>query len=414
MNTNIYKHFKDVIVAGACFFDSAFFKVWNKMGVKFAIGPKLSKKIRYDKHPNGSELKVYYSIKEGHNWTKRLMSDKDERGNTAKDADGNNINEGHNFKLIEKAVLNLFEDDFAYSVNNGYDAFEGIERATELPQSLFGINEFKEHVNIACLSARNLNVNFMNFLKSFADLNREEVRNCIGRQFTYQSALRGALREPDDHRPKSVYIPDGGTARWFADMFEGCEVIYLPVEGLELPKREGRPRISKTEAERKARNAARMATKRKENSLFGEFTNVPTTTDFMGSLFKSIRSKKWLAVNKTPSEFEQLLEDWSQASYASKSDNRLICPSFFQLIDGIDKERGKPNVVFANGIWLDFDGVKDKTTKELIKRSIDPDKLPQYWPFRMTTFNSYGSSGTWMEYRVYIPTDRTVSIGRVF
>jgi hypothetical protein len=409
MNGNIYSGFKDVIIAGACFNDSALFKLWSKIGIDFTADRKLLNNMRYQKHQNGSQLKVYYSIK-GHNWSKWIMQEKDENGKPIKNEDGNNIHEGHNFRLIEQAVSKLFDGEFAYNSNLNYKVFEGVERAKYLDQYIYGLNEYDDTLDVACLSARNLDSNFSNFLKAFVELTHEEIRNCIGRQFTYQSALRGALRNPHDDRPKRAYIPDEGTARWFADMFEGCELIYLPVEGLKLPKAVGRPRINKTEAERKARDAARKAKKRREASPFGEFMNAPTSTDFQGSLFKSIRSKKACSINRTSADFDQLLEQKSLVFNSSKSDNRLISPAYFEMKDGVKTERGKQNVVFANGIWLDFDGVKGKTTKALVKQPIDPKELPKYWKFKFVVFNSYSSTKDWRKYRVYIPTDRTVTL----
>jgi hypothetical protein len=103
MNGNIYSGFKDVIIAGACFNDSALFKLWSKIGIDFTADRKLLNNMRYQKHQNGSQLKVYYSIK-GHNWSKWIMQEKDENGKPIKNEDGNNIHEGHNFRLIEQAV----------------------------------------------------------------------------------------------------------------------------------------------------------------------------------------------------------------------------------------------------------------------------------------------------------------------
>ena len=109
--------------------------------------------------------------------------------------------------------------------------------------------------------------------------------------------------------------------------------------------------------------------------------------------------------------FEYQMSLYAERVNDTKIDNCLICPSFF---DG--KPRTRDNVVFANGVFLDMDGMKpkiDKTTGEVIqagKPPIHPDEFAKLFPhLRMTIFNSYSSTTDWIRYRIYIPTDRVMT-----
>jgi hypothetical protein len=89
-------------------------------------------------------------------------------------------------------------------------------------------------------------------------------------------------------------------------------------------------------------------------------------------------------------QFEHQLTLFANKKHEKKTDNTLICPSFFDA-----KPRKRDNIVFANGIWLDMDGTKNG------KPPISLEAFAALFPHvRMTIFNSYSSTHDWPRYRV--------------
>lgn len=132
INYNIYKNYKSVTIAGACFTDTALYKLWNRNGVNFTVDEDLMKTLRYIKHQNGSEVKIYYSMADN-TWSQNLMKDRYDSGKE--------ITFGQNLKLIENAALKLFGDEhFIYNCNIVYKdlLFSGVETAHILPQTIHG------------------------------------------------------------------------------------------------------------------------------------------------------------------------------------------------------------------------------------------------------------------------------------
>ena len=124
--------------------------------------------------------------------------------------------------------------------------------------------------------------------------------------------------------------------------------------------------------------------------------------EFRGSLFQSTYSKKPFDCysTKTIGDFETELEEaFLGEKYDKKEDNFLICPSAFGRGKVVDKERGFANVVFASGIWLDFDG-----------GDLKPPTLAKLFPkLRMIIYSSFSSTKASLRFRVYIPTDITMN-----
>jgi hypothetical protein len=139
---DIYKDFKEVYIAGACFDDSALFKWYSRQGITFEVDETIMQDMRYTQHPNGKELTVYYSIPKGYNWSKDLGQGR----NKDVDEEGNYKHEAHNLKLIERAAGELFKGPFIFNdnipkaKNHHYQLFDGVDRAEHLPQTIHGIN----------------------------------------------------------------------------------------------------------------------------------------------------------------------------------------------------------------------------------------------------------------------------------
>jgi hypothetical protein len=254
-------------------------------------------------------------------WSQNLMKDKDDNGKE--------ITFGQNLKLIENTVRTLFCDEhFIYNCNIVYKdtLFSGVDTAHILPQTIYGLNSWMEYKNVACIEARNITLNYQRFLEAFVQLDIEEIHNVIGREFTYQSVLRGAIRDIHNHEAKRVYVVDKGPALFLADQLEGAEVIHLPIKGLREPKKAGRRRMHKSDAERKAKARSRQTF---SDALVEKARDERDT--YRGWSFKNEYDN--LGVNPLFTEdhqhFELQLAVSANKAHEKKTDNNLICPSFF-------------------------------------------------------------------------------------
>ena len=79
---------------------------------------------------------------------------------------------------------------------------------------------------------------------------------------------------------------------------------------------------------------------------------------------------------------------------------KLISPAIFNPDLFSETDRGLENVVYANGLWLDFD-----------HGHITHKNLAGIFPkLRLIAFNTFSSTKAQPRFRVYIPTDRTVIV----
>ena len=132
-----------------------------------------------------------------------------------------------------------------------------------------------------------------------------------------------------------------------------------------------------------------------------KWTSSNCVTEFRGSLFENMHSRRGVVCStKTIGDFEKELENaFLNEIYDKKEDNILICPSAFDPEKVVETDRGQGNVVFTNGICLDFDD-----------GDLSPDKFSRLCPnIRMTIYSSFSSSKSSLRFRVYIPTDTTMN-----
>ena len=418
LKPTILEGFRSVTLAGACFKDSLLYRYWSKLGVEFEEITNL--KLRYRQHENGGELTILYAIEQ--NWSKWLLGK----------------NEGQVLTMMEGAVLKEFrEAQFLYAQNKGYNLFERNKNAKPLPNAPHGLNDFLHIPDVAFLPARNLTPAHCKFLQRMIGLTEDEIRTAIHRQVAYQTVMRGALRDPKNHEAKRVFVPDLGTAEWLLSLFPGAKLRKLETDfdKLGLSKKRGRTKVYNSATERKRASRERQKLKEKKIKEINELRNlvVPTelelqsikihqdghdmsiytnsnfvtwfTNEFRSTLFHNKYSEKPFDcyVTKTIGDFEKELEEaFTSEKYDRKEDNFLICPSAFDPDKVPDTERGRGNVVFASGIWLDFD-IGD----------LKPLRLSKLFPMlRMTIFSSFSSTGELPRFRVYIPTDNVMSSRR--
>ena len=412
LKPNIFQGFRSVTLAGACFKDSLLYLYWSKLGIEFVEAANHN--LRYEQHENGDELTILWAVEQ--NWSKCLLNKKD----------------GQVLKMMEEAVLKEFGGaEFLYAQNKGHNLFKGIGKP--LPNAPHKLNDFQDIPNVAFLSARNLTPAHCKFLQRMIALTEDEIRTAIHRHVAYQTVMRGALRDPKNHEEKRVFVPDLGTAEWLQSLFPGAKLRKLETdfEKLGLALKRGRTKVYNSATERKGASRERLKVKEKRIKEFNDLRTlaVPTehelqsikihqdghdmsiytntnfvtgfTKEFRGSLLDNKRSEKPFNcyVTKTIEDFEQELKEASSEKYDKKEDNFLICPSAFDPDKAPGKKRGKANVVFASGIWLDFDG-----------GDLKPPKLSKIFStLRMTVFSSFSSTKEILRFRVYTPTDNVMS-----
>jgi hypothetical protein len=410
LRPEIYEDFRSVTLAGACFEESLLYRYWSNLGVKFV--EDADHDLRYEQHENGGELTILWAVEQ--NWSKCLFNKKD----------------GQVLKMMEEAVIKEFDGaEFLFAQNKGHNLFKGNENAIALPNAPHGLNNFQHVKNVAFLPARNLTPAHCKFLQLMIGLTEDDIRTAIHQQVAYQTVMRGALRDPANHEAKRVFVPDLGTAKWLLSLFPGAKLRKLETDfhKLGLALKRGRPKVYNSATERK-----RASRERQHETKLNEFKNLldlanPTdnelqkikihqnghdmsidinsnfVTDFKGSLFAKKNSKKafhyWST--KTIGDFEGLLEYcFYEHSFDNKEDNTLICPSAFDPDKVFHQNHGFGNVVFVNGIWLDFDG-----------GDLSSQRLPKLLPdLRMTIFSSYSSTKASLRFRVYIPTNNVMSV----
>jgi hypothetical protein len=263
-------------------------------------------------------------------------------------------------------------------------------------------------------------------------LTENDIRTAIHRQAAYQTVMRGALRDPDNHEEKRIFVPDLGTAEWLKSLFPGAKLrkVQSDFEKLDLPKKSGRKRVYGSDAERKRASRERKRTEERikeinelrnpvvpteaaledvKHFLTGHDISIYSNSNFVTEMMTKFRVSSFKdKFSKTPSacfvtdtigDFEGILEEAFQKRYAKKEDNFLISPSVFVHKDNVKEERGLENVVFSSGIWLDFDG-----------GDLRPSRLSKIFPqLRMTVYSSFNSTKASLRFRVYIPTDRAMT-----
>ena len=61
-------------------------------------------------------------------------------------------------------------------------------------------------------------------------ISAEEIRTAVHHQQAYQAINRGALRDPNHHGPKRVFVPDLGTAEYLQRQFPGASLKKLEID----------------------------------------------------------------------------------------------------------------------------------------------------------------------------------------
>jgi hypothetical protein len=406
MNASMFDGFKSVMIAGACFRDSLLYHSFSRQGVRFIEASNARESLRFTGHQNGNNLTIICATQQ--RWSKRFRDKNDREA----------------LKEIVKAVKNEFgEERFIWSANRDIkdDNLFGKERRDDrLSNAPYGLNCWREVDNVAFLSAHNLTPAHGKFLQEQLDLTAEQITTAIHVQAAYQAIMRCSLRDPQNTNHRRVFVPDQATARWLQAQFPGSALRCLDI-GLDrdfTPR--GRVKLHTSGATRVAAHRDRRAAlKQQMVKVLAEFTktngscnentirssNTVTNppyglSQFRASIFvrKDAKYPLGLAFD-TLDGFEQTLKETHERAIVSKANNHLICPAFFDASKSRITARGNENVVFATGVWLDFDG-----------GDLRPDDFARLFPtLRMTIFNSFSSSKERLRFRVYIRTTTIMS-----
>ena len=132
------------------------------------------------------------------------------------------------------------------------DCSRGIPNAVRLPNDAHGLNTFQQYEAIVYLAARNLTPAQFKFFQS-RGMTAEQIRTATYYHAAYQSVMRGAIRDPDNHNPKHIIVVDRGLAHYLAGIFKGATVRKLEIGcDAQVPSQpRGRPRIHADDSARK-------------------------------------------------------------------------------------------------------------------------------------------------------------------
>jgi hypothetical protein len=244
LKPEILADFAEVLMAGANFEDSAIFKLWGEEGVEFEPDPEFSKGLRYSNHPNGDLVTIYYVTE--HRWSrKRREAPVGEGGAKTQD------------RMIQ-ATKELFPcGRFVWHSNKSLVDDPFGSPAERLPNRPHGLNSFAGFDDIVFLSSLNPTTDHFRFLQS-RELSGGEVRGFTYFAEAYEAVMRTSLRDPGNHQPKRILVPDRGLAEYLHDVFPGSKVEKLDL-GLidEVSKRRGRPKRHQSNRERVAQQRQR-------------------------------------------------------------------------------------------------------------------------------------------------------------
>lgn len=394
LQPTIVEGFASVTIACALFQDTELFHVWKDKAN--LIPHKALMKELPCVHDNGSLITINYAV-DG-DWSKNLR-DKDSR------------------KLL-KAILKSITDEMGDSplligVNKDVSDEElaVIKNRVRLPNVSHGINSYRDHDDVAFLSARNPYPSVYNFMR-FLGIDADTVRTSKTYQQAYQAILRSSIRDRNSTTKKRIFVPDRNLAEYLLSKFPGAIIKRLPGnwEAYQKSEKRGRPKRFSSGSERLENHRINKSMVTLANQYF---TTKYSCNDFLIINYRNYVTRNmqcygtdWPSIKSRMKTGDIFFEntigfiDWlkalSERELASKDENTLISPSFFEKRPGAKTTRGVQNIVFANGIMLDNDG-----------GGVSPDQFAEMFPeLEFVAFNTFSSTKECLRYRIYIPTSR--------
>ena len=253
-----------------------------------------------------------------------------------------------------------------------------------LPNMPHGLNTFQHVHNCVVLSALNPHPSHFKFLAS-QGVNGDDVRDSYYHQAIYQAYLRTSERDPSSQAEKKLIVMDKKAADWLLTLFPRAKVGRLGSEIKPVSHPVGRPKKHEDAAarQRACRQRKRLRNMQELDAI--NDTNMAVTTaqqvvPLIGpvthpglaaiqamkpeggtetvSIFASIYSRKPSChLNyESVDEFIDALKGIWRETVADKEDNILLSPATFDPSLSEATSRGKENVRYIRGLWLDNDG----------------------------------------------------------
>ena len=260
-------------------------------------------------------------------------------------------------------------------------------------------------------------------------MNGDDVRDSYYHQAIYQAYLRTSERDPSSQAEKKLIVMDKQAADWLLTLFPRAQVGKLGSAIKPVSNPVGRPKKHEDAA---ARQRACRERKRLQNMLELDAINGTTmalttaqqVVPLIGpvthpglaaikamkpeggtetvSIFASIYSTEPSChLNyESVDEFIGALKGIWRETVADKEDNILLSPATFDPSLSEGTSRGKENVRYIRGLWLDNDG-GDLPYVEFVKL------LPR---LRMVCMNTFSTAPGNERYRVFIPTTHAMTV----
>jgi hypothetical protein len=406
LQPSVYEGFKTVCVCGAHFDRSLFYDAWQANGITFC--KIASPNLRFSKH-EGTNVTIFFATE--NRWSKHLAF--------------KNKKNPALFRLAIFFETHIDGKFFIYSQNAAKNPlFPKFSYDRMIPSSSHGLNSYIGTDHIMLFQARNPIPSQIEFIKNTRGLTSERISEAIHKEVVYQNVMRCSIRDPNNENPKSIYVPDSETAEWLHTIFPGSKLVKLETgipefdkpKNLKNPKPKSDAERQTTARDKKRRLDALIAVLNPHALLNTCKKHIQSTfnfdeksldlyrggvTEFRGSLFKRFNSKKPFDIlhTVTVEDFEEsLCWCFHNEIKENKGQNWLISPSLFDSEKG-KKDRGLDNIVFSNGIFLDFDG-----------GGFGPQDFADVFnDIRATTYTTFSSTIEEPRFRVYIPTKQAMT-----
>jgi hypothetical protein len=425
--------FGSVFMAAANFEDTAVYRLWGQ-NIEFKPDLEFSQSLRFSQHQNGHLITIYYGTNA--QWSKK-------RAEAACGSDGD---QNTRDQLIQ-ATKQLFDNKkFLWQANKSMQDNPFGSNAQRLPNKPHGLNAYSEIHNIAFLSALNPPSDHFRFLET-RGLTGGDVRRAIYFQAAYQSVMRTSIRDPNNHDPKRIVVPDLPLAEYLESKFPGSrlEKINIGIDEVTITTF-GRPRKHQSNRERVAEQRRKAQEKRiqvlndqiqlkncqdslaarcgengsrsRAKSVIESYTSFGTPpptlsgrldsifiNDFhqpcCGTIYPDKFSSTPLAYMRWFDEdiFSFVLRELHRRKVESKERSWLMSPAIFDPNRVSGTARGTGNIVYLQNLWLDFEN-----------GDLSPDELPNLFPrTRMILTNTFRHTVARPRYRVIIPTTQQLT-----
>ena len=231
--------FASVRMASANFEDFQVFKVWGALGAQFKADPQFARGLRFSEHPNGDAVTIYYVT--DHQWSRKRREKTFEDGRTILD------------HMVQAAKKLFPTGRFLWHANKSIEEDPFGSPAQRLPNKPHDLNMFMDFNDIVFLSSLNPPPDHFNFLKQQYGLNSDEVRAFTYLASAYQAIMRTSIRDPKNHAPKRILVPDWSLAAYLQEMLPGSKMERLDIGIVdEAPQKRGRRKKHKSNRERVA------------------------------------------------------------------------------------------------------------------------------------------------------------------